>query len=323
MPAALLQRPLFLTASFCVPADAIFKAIRTEKIKIYYLQEFIVPPGWLTTYRYRFCIFVYMQLFIASLNSGSNGNCYYVGNEREAVLIDAGISCRETEKRIARLGLSMQRVKAIFVSHEHSDHTNGIPVLAKKYNLPVYITQGTLSNSRIKYDVLQFAGFCAYQPVQIGALQITGFPKFHDAADAHSFIVRCGDYTAGVFTDIGAPCEHVTAHFSLCHAAILEANYCDEMLEKGRYPYHLKQRIKSDKGHLSNLQALQLFKEHKPPFMNQLLLGHLSKDNNSPALVKKLFAEHAGDTEIIIASRFAESKLYCVSRRQPVQMSLW
>jgi phosphoribosyl 1,2-cyclic phosphodiesterase len=75
-----------------------------------------------------------MQMFIASLNSGSNGNCYYVGNEREAVLIDAGISCRETEKRMARLGLSMQKVKAIFISHEHSDHIRGLAVLAKKYN---------------------------------------------------------------------------------------------------------------------------------------------------------------------------------------------
>lgn len=88
-----------------------------------------------------------MQLFITSLNSGSNGNCYYVGNEREAVLIDAGISCRETERRMERLGLSLQTVKAIFVSHEHSDHIRGIPQLAKKHQIPVFITPGTLNNS--------------------------------------------------------------------------------------------------------------------------------------------------------------------------------
>ena len=87
-----------------------------------------------------------MSLFITSLNSGSNGNCYYIGNEREAVLVDAGISCRETEKRMLRLGLSMDKVRAIFVSHEHSDHINGIPVLAKKHRLPVYITPSTLQN---------------------------------------------------------------------------------------------------------------------------------------------------------------------------------
>jgi len=87
-----------------------------------------------------------MSLYITSLNSGSNGNCYYVGNEHEAVLIDVGISCRETETRMKRLGLSMHKVKAIFVSHEHSDHIRGIAVLAKKYRLPVYITPLTLKN---------------------------------------------------------------------------------------------------------------------------------------------------------------------------------
>jgi len=85
-----------------------------------------------------------MSLFITSLNSGSNGNCYYVGNDEEAVLVDVGISCKEIEKRMRRLGLSIQKVKAIFVSHEHTDHISGIPVLARKYNLPVYITAGTL-----------------------------------------------------------------------------------------------------------------------------------------------------------------------------------
>src|SRR6202008_1369479 len=93
-----------------------------------------------------------MSLFITSLNSGSNGNCYYVGNEQEAVLIDAGISCRETERRMKRLGLSMHKVKAIFVSHEHSDHMNGIAVLSKKYKLPVYIPPATLNNSGLDLE---------------------------------------------------------------------------------------------------------------------------------------------------------------------------
>src|ERR1700690_818763 len=93
-----------------------------------------------------------MSLFITSLNSGSNGNCYYVGNEHEAVLIDAGISCRETEKRILRLGLSMRLVKAIFVTHEHSDHINGVPMLAKKHKLPVYITPITLQRGGLALD---------------------------------------------------------------------------------------------------------------------------------------------------------------------------
>jgi phosphoribosyl 1,2-cyclic phosphodiesterase len=93
-----------------------------------------------------------MPLFITSLNSGSNGNCYYVGNEQEAVLIDAGISCRETERRMKRLGLPLDKVKAIFVSHEHSDHTKGIEVLARKYQLPVFITPLTLQRTGLPVD---------------------------------------------------------------------------------------------------------------------------------------------------------------------------
>src|SRR5690349_7021744 len=121
-----------------------------------------------------------MSLFITSLNSGSNGNCYYVGNDEEAIFVDAGISCRETERRMSRLGLQMEKVKAIFVSHEHSDHISGIPVLARKYKLPVYITQRTLKSGGLDLAAEQVRSFAAYQNVQIGGLSITAFPKFHD-----------------------------------------------------------------------------------------------------------------------------------------------
>src|SRR5215831_6196152 len=130
-----------------------------------------------------------MCLYIASLNSGSNGNCYYIGNDNEAVLIDAGISCRETEKRMKRLGLPMNRVKAIFVSHEHIDHISGLPVLSKKFQLPVYITSNTLQFSGLALEQHLINSFCAYQMVKIGELSVMAFPKFHDACDPHSFIV--------------------------------------------------------------------------------------------------------------------------------------
>src|ERR1700738_1161691 len=107
-----------------------------------------------------------MSVFVASLNSGSNGNCYYIGNENEAVLIDAGISCREIEKRMKRLGLSMQAVKAVFVSHEHSDHIQGLTVLSKRYHLPVYITQPTLKFGGLKLQKELIYSFIPNQPVQ-------------------------------------------------------------------------------------------------------------------------------------------------------------
>jgi phosphoribosyl 1,2-cyclic phosphodiesterase len=253
-----------------------------------------------------------MALFITSLNSGSNGNCYYIGNDQEAILVDAGISCRETERRMRRLGLSMHRVKAIFVSHEHSDHISGIPVLAKKYQLPVFITPGTLQHSRYRFGPVQTITFQAYETVQVGGLTITGFPKRHDAADPHSFIVNYQNINIGIFTDIGAPCEHVIQHFQQCHAVFLEANYDDDLLERGYYPYYLKRRIRSDHGHLSNKQALDLFTQHKPAFMSHVLLSHLSKDNNCPQLVKELFTSQAAGTEIIVASRYQQTPVYTI-----------
>jgi phosphoribosyl 1,2-cyclic phosphodiesterase len=257
-----------------------------------------------------------MSLFIASLNSGSNGNCYYIGNGEEAVFIDAGLSCRETEFRMKRLGLEMSRIKAIFISHEHSDHICGISTLVAKYQIPVYFSQPTLKVAGFG-RIRKFAfHFTAQQAVMIGNLRITAFRKKHDACDPHSFIVSEAKTNIGVFTDIGEPCDQLIHYFKQCHAAFLESNYDEEMLEKGRYPVFLKNRIRGGSGHLSNKQALDLYIKHRPAFMSHLLLSHLSKENNSPELVENLFTSIATDTRVIIASRYQESALYQISVRE-------
>lgn len=253
-----------------------------------------------------------MSLFITSLNSGSNGNCYYIGNEDEAVFIDAGISCRETERRMNRLGLLMERVKAVFISHEHTDHISGVPVLSKKHRLPVYITDTTLNSSGMQLSKDLVFPFRAHQPVTVGGLSVTAFPKSHDASDPHSFIISFKGINVGIFTDIGNNCDQVIHHFGQCHAAFLETNYDEDMLANGSYPYYLKKRISGGQGHLSNAQALELFRRHKPGHMRHLLLSHLSKDNNNPGLVEELFRRHAGDTNIIVASRYTETPVYCI-----------
>lgn len=258
-----------------------------------------------------------MSLYIASINSGSNANCYYVGNEQEAVLIDAGLSCRETEKRMKQLGLSMQNVKAVFVTHEHSDHITGVPGLSKKYQLPVYITHLTYKNSNIPLQPELVRSFTKKDKIRVGELTVIPFSKQHDAADPHSFIVTTGSVTAGVITDIGYSCKQVLKYFSQCDAVFLESNYCPAMLEKGNYPYHLKKRISGDEGHLSNHQALALFKEYKSPRLQLLILSHLSKNNNQPELVEQLFAPHAGETKIVVASRYAASLVYRVDNKVP------
>jgi phosphoribosyl 1,2-cyclic phosphodiesterase len=253
-----------------------------------------------------------MSLFITSLNSGSNGNCYYIGSDTDAILVDAGLSCRETEKRMSRLGLSMSLVRAIFVSHEHTDHIKGVPGLSKKYRLPVYITQATLHNSHMTIEDHLVCSFHPASPVVIGGLSVNAFSKSHDAADPHSFMIAYRHLRVGVFTDIGFSCRQVKEHFSQCHAAFLESNYCEDMLEKGSYPYHLKKRISGTRGHLSNTQALDLFIQHRGTCLSHLLLSHLSENNNSPELVNELFVRHAGHTKIVVASRYQETPVFCI-----------
>ncbi len=258
-----------------------------------------------------------MALYISSLNSGSNGNCYYIGNATDAVLIDAGISCKETEKRMKRLGLSMDLVKAIFVSHEHADHITGIRVLSKKYKLPVYITPHTLRSAGRILEKDLVMHFKAGEAVSIGALVIKAFPKSHDAIDPHSFMISANGINIGVLTDIGNCCDHITTHFSQCHAAFLEANYCDDMLMNGGYPYILKKRISGDNGHLSNRQALDLFIKYRGRQLSHLILAHLSKNNNKPELVEHLFMQQAGATKIVVASRYEETPVFCIEGSEP------
>jgi len=256
-----------------------------------------------------------MALYISSLNSGSNGNCFYVGNDDEAILIDAGISCRETEKRMKRLNLDMGKVKAIFISHEHSDHITGVPALSKKYRLPVFITQPTLKYAYIPVDQELVQGFKHKKALSIGGLQVTAFKKSHDAMISYKGI------SVGVFTDMGYCCKEVIRHFGQCDAAFLESNYCEDMLMKGNYPYHLKQRIHGDEGHLSNTQALELFRHYRSRSLSHLILSHLSKNNNSPQLVERLFNEHAGATRIVVASRYEETPVFCIEKGKSTHRS--
>lgn len=253
-----------------------------------------------------------MTLYIASLNSGSNGNCYYIGNGRESVLIDAGIPCRETERRMRRLGLSLSTVKAIFISHEHDDHIRGLEVLSKRYQLPVYISDNTLQQLRLSLEPKLVMRLDPRVPVTAGDLTITPFPKTHDATDPCSFVVSSPTVRIGIFTDLGVVCEQLTRHFGQCHAAFLETNYDEQLLDQGRYPHFLKNRIRGGFGHLSNRQALELFVRHRPAFMSHLFLSHLSQDNNRPELVLDLFEKEARGAKIVIASRDHETELYAI-----------
>ncbi len=262
-----------------------------------------------------------MALYTASLNSGSNGNCYYVGNADEAVLIDIGISCREVEKRMKRLNLNPKQVKAIFVSHEHGDHIHGVPAFAAKYQVPVYITLATYRAANLSLSKVNVHDFTKHQVIEIGELQVVAFPKKHDAADPHSFVVRHKGIHVGVITDIGRACDQVIEYFKMCHAVFLESNYDTEMLEKGGYPLALKNRIRNGFGHISNHEAAALLMQHRPDFLSHVFLSHLSRNNNSPERALAAFQGLAHTSQIVIAPRDRETPLFfidgSVSHHQP------
>ena len=158
----------------------------------------------------------FMNLQIASLNSGSNGNCYYIGNEEDAVLIDIGLSLRETEIRMKQMGLTLQKVRAIFISHEHTDHIRGLSTVANKYKIPIYITPETAKGGPKLIRHLS-KDFTANQSIYIGQqssaenqIMVTPFCKEHDAADPHSFVVSYQGIHIGVITDIGIACDRVS-----------------------------------------------------------------------------------------------------------------
>jgi phosphoribosyl 1,2-cyclic phosphodiesterase len=219
---------------------------------------------------------------ICALASGSNGNCYYIGNKEDAILIDAGINCKQILNRMKSKELDPAKLRAMFITHEHNDHVCGARVLGKKLDIPAYMTKGTYqslyrTNQPLAVKFIEPGQFLMFEPFIIHP-----FLKNHDAKEPISFRVELHGVSVGVFTDIGSPCRNVTSHLRECHALFLETNYDEKMLWEGPYPYHLKQRVASDMGHLSNMQAMNLVSEHAGSALKWLLLSHLSGENNTP-----------------------------------------
>jgi len=219
------------------------------------------------------------------LASGSKGNCTYVAGSTSALLIDAGLSARETLLRMKRTGCDPDHIAAILVTHEHSDHTKGLDVLARKLSCPVYGTRGTLadflSHRRTSDKSLQ-TETCRYNAsFAADEFTILPFATSHDAAEPCGFVVQENGSKIGYCTDTGIVTSHMLDLLHLCDGIVLESNHCPEMLANGPYPESLKRRIRSSRGHLSNSAAALVLRAlgKDVPFV---VLSHLSEINNTP-----------------------------------------
>lgn len=246
---------------------------------------------------------------ICALASGSNGNSYYIGNEEEAVLIDAGIYYKKLIERLDDTGLDKNKIKAIFISHEHSDHIQGARSTSNKLGVPVYYTKKTYYKSYKKNRAQNFVLLEPGTPYIIGNITIHPFAKQHDAIDPCSFRVEINNKSIGVMTDIGEADEILNKEFSKCDAVFLEANYDEDMLHSGLYPHHLKERVSSSKGHLSNFQAIELIEKYASPQLKTIFLAHISAANNTHDIVKEEFSIFNGRYDINLCSRKEASKL--------------
>jgi phosphoribosyl 1,2-cyclic phosphodiesterase len=249
------------------------------------------------------------MITLCAIASGSNGNCYYIGNDHEAIVVDAGISARQTIARMRQRNLDPAKVKAIFISHEHSDHTHGARVMSKRLKIPVYLTSRTYKVMQSRHRPMEPRFFKPGPEIRIGSFLIYPFLKNHDAAEPCSFRIAFNGWHIGVFTDIGSPCENVTQNLSQCHAIFLETNYDEKMLWEGSYPWPLKRRIASEHGHLSNDQSFELLKNHSGSQLQTVFLSHLSAENNSPEKAMTRFAELKDRFNIHLTSRTASGEV--------------
>ncbi len=246
---------------------------------------------------------------ICALASGSNGNCYYIGNEDEAVLIDVGIYHKKLLERLEDAGLDKNKIKAAFISHEHTDHIQGARSTSNKLGVPVYYTKTTYFKSYKKNRAQNFKIFTPDTPVEVGKFTIHPFAKQHDAVDPCSFRVEIENKNIGVMTDIGQANSILQNEFSKCDAVFLEANYDEDTLRTGLYPYHLKERVSSSKGHLSNYQAIELIEKHASPQLKTIFLAHISAANNTHDIVREEFSIFNGKYDIKLCSRKEASDL--------------
>ena len=221
------------------------------------------------------------SLKLCTLASGSKGNSIYISDGQTRLLVDAGLSAVEIQRRMQAVGLDPNSLDGLIVSHEHSDHTQGIGVLSRRYKLPVYLTRATMTAAYRLGKLHRFHHFHCGERFKINTLEIHPFSISHDARDPAGFTISSDGKHIGIATDLGKATAMVADHLSRCGIIVLEANHDLTMLENGPYPWHLKQRIRSRNGHLSNLESKDLLVRIQNSDLKYVILAHLSETNNT------------------------------------------
>jgi phosphoribosyl 1,2-cyclic phosphodiesterase len=247
-----------------------------------------------------------ISLRVCVLGSGSKGNCTYIESPEARILIDAGLSAREIERRLRQIERSPETLDGVLISHEHSDHIQGVGVLARRYKLPVYANPATWRRAQhivgVVDDRREFGTGIAFA---LKDLVVDPFSLPHDADDPVAFRLSWRRRAMAIVTDLGYPSQLVRERIRGCHLLVLEANHDDAMLKAGPYPWPLKQRIGGKSGHLSNLQSSQLLRDVLHDELEHVILAHLSEINNLPDLARLTAQEILGSrrTRLCIASQ--------------------
>jgi len=256
-----------------------------------------------------------VSLRVSVLGSGSGGNCTLVATESTRLLVDAGFSRRDILKRLALIGEAPDAVDAILISHEHSDHVSGLSSLAKKWQVPVFVTEITRQNIIFEEDAT-LPTFELFRPGHrfiIGDIEVDAFTIPHDAADPVGFAFTSQGLRAAVCTDLGYVPESVKHQLHGCQVLVLESNHDLDMLKVGPYPWHIKQRVMSRTGHLSNVAVADYLEQELDAATQVLVLAHLSENNNHPAIAR-ITAEQA------LQARGASPTLVLADQRQPTSV---
>ncbi len=244
------------------------------------------------------------DLTLAVLASGSSGNCTYVGDGRTGLLIDCGISTRRIHRALERQGLADAPIDAVCITHEHSDHIGAARILSDRLKrrfgrvVPFYMTRGTHEGAHAKVLPERVELCQAGESFRVGGFAVHPFPVPHDVLDPVAYRVQAGAMSVAVITDLGRPTALVARQLRQCDAAVLEFNHDAELLLSGPYPWHLKQRIRSNHGHLSNRQASRLLQDGLSDRLRHLVLAHLSDENNRPALAAAAARRSLGDANV-------------------------